>query len=128
MILGIITLGSRQFETAHSRRYSPLRIVSLRGPGRERRHCANRSLGVTLRQLSVLRIKTVLTIYPAHPAFPFRAGLVAGAGAALALLALANLSTSAPPSPSVDRTPSVRAPMVAPVARDPLALANSLTR
>jgi hypothetical protein len=81
-----------------------------------------------LRQLSVLRIKTVLTIHPAHPVFPFRAGLVAGAGAALALLALANLSTSAPPSPSVDRTPLVQAPIVAPVARDPLALANSLTR
>ena len=59
-----------------------------------------------------------------HPVLPTRAFLVVGAAAALALLALANLSISAPPIARVDQAPSVRAPIAAPVLRDPLALAR----
>jgi hypothetical protein len=58
-----------------------------------------------------------------HPVLPMRAALVAGAAAALALVALANLSTSPPPGASADKAVLVRAPM-SPVARDPLALAR----
>jgi hypothetical protein len=53
-----------------------------------------------------------------------RAALVAGVAAALELLALANLSTSAPPIARADKALSVRAPLPAPVLRDPLALAR----
>jgi hypothetical protein len=49
---------------------------------------------------------------------------MAGAGAALALLALANLSASVPPLAKADKPPVVRAPIAASVVRDPLALAN----
>jgi len=59
-----------------------------------------------------------------HPVLPLRAALVAGAAAALALLALANLSTSAPPIARVDKALSVRTHITAPVWRDPLALAR----
>lgn len=53
-----------------------------------------------------------------------RAALVGGVGAALGLLALANLSTSAPPIARVDKAILVRAPIAAPVLRDPVALAR----
>jgi hypothetical protein len=59
-----------------------------------------------------------------HRVLTLRASLVAGAGAALALLAMANLSTSAPPIARVDKALSVRAPIAAPILRDPLALAR----
>jgi hypothetical protein len=59
-----------------------------------------------------------------HPVLPMRAALVAGAAAALALVALANLPTSPPPSASADKAVLVRAPIMSPVARDPLALAR----
>jgi hypothetical protein len=54
-----------------------------------------------------------------------RAVLVAGAAAAFGLLALANLSVSAPPSASVEKTPLLRTAISAPVARDPLTLARA---
>jgi hypothetical protein len=44
-----------------------------------------------------------------HPALPMRAVLVAAVAATLALLALANLSTSAPPVVRADMKPSVHA-------------------
>jgi hypothetical protein len=59
-----------------------------------------------------------------HPVLPMRAVLVAATAAALALLALANLSTSAPPVASADKALSVRAPLAASVGRDPLAFAG----
>jgi hypothetical protein len=59
-----------------------------------------------------------------HPALPMRALLVAAGAAALALLALANLSTSAPPLARADRPPSVHALIAAPAARGPVALAG----
>ena len=59
-----------------------------------------------------------------HPVLPLRAALVAGAAAALALLAMANLSISAPPIARTDKAPSVHAPIAGSVLRDPLALAR----
>jgi hypothetical protein len=53
-----------------------------------------------------------------------RAALVAGVAAALGLLALANLSISAPPTVRLDKPLSVRAPVAAAVLQDPLALAR----
>jgi hypothetical protein len=52
-----------------------------------------------------------------------RAALVAGAGAALGLLALANLSTSAPPNLAAKELP-LRATLAAAVVSGPLALAR----
>ena len=49
---------------------------------------------------------------------------MAGAAAALALLALANLSASAPPVAGVDQAPSMRAPTAATVLHDRLAFAR----
>ncbi len=46
-----------------------------------------------------------------HPVLPLRAALVAGAAAALALLAMANLSVSAPPIARTDKALSVHAPI-----------------
>ena len=59
-----------------------------------------------------------------HPVLPLRAALVAGAAAALALLAMANLSVSAPPIARTDKALSVHAPIAGSVLRDPLALAR----
>jgi hypothetical protein len=53
-----------------------------------------------------------------------RAALVAGVGAALGLLALANLSTSTPPIARADKALSVPAPIAASGLRDPVALAR----
>jgi hypothetical protein len=53
-----------------------------------------------------------------------RAALVAGVGAALGLLALANLSTSTPPIARADKALSAHAPIAASVLRDPVALAR----
>jgi hypothetical protein len=89
--------------------------------GCERPHCADVSAGLKSIGLSPLWIKAVL---PFHRVLPMRAALVAGAGAALGLLALANLSATAPPIARVDKALSVRAPIAASVPRDPLALAR----
>jgi len=51
-----------------------------------------------------------------HPVLPVRAAIVAGVAAALGLLALANLSTSAPPSAGEAQKQSFRAPRAAPIA------------
>ena len=59
-----------------------------------------------------------------HRVLPMRAALVAAAGAALGLLALANLSTSAPPIARVDKALPVRAPIAASVLHDRVALAR----
>jgi hypothetical protein len=89
--------------------------------GRERRHCGDLSIGLSQVNLSPLWIEAVLTF---HRVLPMRAVLVAGAAAALGLLALANLSATAPPIARLDKALSVRAPIAAPVLRDPLALAR----
>jgi hypothetical protein len=68
-----------------------------------------------------LWIKAVFAFYRV---LPMRAALVAGVGAALGLLALVKLSTSAPPIARVDKALSVRAPIAATVPRNPLALAR----
>ena len=64
------------------------------------------------------------TVLMSPRVLPMRAALVAGAAAALGLLALANLSTSAPRIARADRALSVRAPIAASVLPDPLALAR----
>jgi hypothetical protein len=66
-------------------------------------------------------IKTVSTF---HPGLSIRAALVAGAGAALGLLALANLSTVTPPRASADKALSEPAPVAVSIVSDPLALAR----
>jgi hypothetical protein len=66
-----------------------------------------------------------------HSALPMRAALVAGAGAVLGLLALANVSSHTPPqNASVEKAALVSARIAAPVVLDPVALAraDSLTR
>jgi hypothetical protein len=63
-----------------------------------------------------------------HPVLPTKAALVAGVAAALAILALANLSPTAQrPRATVAEATSFRVPIAAPVAysRDPLALARA---
>jgi hypothetical protein len=79
--------------------------------------------------VETLWIETVLTF---HPVLQMRAAVMASVGAALALFALASLS-SAPPRASVAQMPPVRAPIAASVAypRDSLAVlsrADSLNR
>ena len=66
-------------------------------------------------------IKVVFAFYRV---LPMRAALVAGVGAALGLLALANLSTSTPPIARADKALSVPAPIAASGLRDPVALAR----
>jgi hypothetical protein len=63
-------------------------------------------------------------VFAFYRVLPMRAALVAGVGAALGLLALANLSTSAPPIARADKALTVHAPIAAPVLRDPVALAR----
>jgi hypothetical protein len=62
-------------------------------------------------------------VFAFYRVLPMKAALVAGVGAALGLLALANLSTSPPPIARADKALSVRAAIAAPAQRDPLALA-----
>jgi len=66
----------------------------------------------------------MLTSHPADPALPMRAAFVAAAGAALGLLALANLSTSAPPNLVAKELPLRATPAAAAVMSGPLALAR----
>jgi hypothetical protein len=89
--------------------------------GCARRHCGDLRTGVKCTSLIPSWIETVFTF---SRVLPMRAALVVGAAAALGLLALANLSTSAPPIARVDRALSVHAPIAASVLRDPLALAR----
>jgi hypothetical protein len=89
--------------------------------GGERCHCGDLSIGLKRVSLIALWIEAVLTF---HRVLPMRAALVASAAAALGLLALANLSATAPPIARLDKARSVRAPIAAPVLRDPLALAR----
>ncbi len=58
-----------------------------------------------------------------HPVLPMRAAFVACIAAVLGILALANLSSTAPLSASAGKSPSVRAP-IALAARGPIALAD----
>jgi hypothetical protein len=66
-------------------------------------------------------IKTLLTF---HPSLPIRAALVAGAGAALGLLALSNLSPVTPPRASADKALLGPASIAVSIVSDPLALAR----
>ena len=59
-----------------------------------------------------------------HPAMSVRAAFVAGTGASLGLLALANLSIVTPPRASADKALSVPAPIAVSIVSDPLALAR----
>jgi hypothetical protein len=59
---------------------------------------------------------------------PIRAAVVAGTGAALGLLALANISTVTPPRASADKALSVPAPLAVSILSDPLALARQYFR
>jgi hypothetical protein len=100
---------------------TPITLSLPMAAGRERRHCGDLSIGLRQVNLSPLWIEAVLTF---HRVLPMRAVLVAGAAAALGLLALANLSATAPPFARLDKALSVRAPIAAPVLRDPLAFAR----
>ena len=72
---------------------APTTLSLLTVLGCEGRHCGDLSIGLgQYPSLSPLWIKAVLTFYRV---LPMRAALVWGVGAALGLLALANLSTSA---------------------------------
>ena len=62
-----------------------------------------------------------------HPVLPMRAGIVAGAAAALGLLALASLSPTAEvprPRANVAQEPQFRVHIAAPAVRDPVVLAG----
>jgi len=91
---------------------------------------ASHDLNCRIQVRGLFQLSWTETVLTFHPVLPMRAALVAGVAAALAVLALANLSPTAQRSrATVAEATPFRAPIVAPVAysRDPLALARADT-